>query len=74
MTEDELTTVLEIIGRSIRARRIADLAAWLITPTGDDGWTPAEHLEHGHYDRARMLAVTTTPAESARRRSYERRR
>lgn len=69
MDEDGLTDVLEILGRSVMTRGVEGLAAWLISPRGSDGITPAEHLSAGDYNRARLLAVTTTAAESARRRA-----
>jgi hypothetical protein len=64
----ENDVILEIIGRAIQRRGIEQLAQWLITPRGGDGRTVTEVLLAGEYDRARMLAVATTSAESARRR------
>ncbi len=36
----------------------AELVAWLDTPRGADGYTPAELLERGDIDRARLFAVS----------------
>jgi len=43
-----------------------ELAAWLDTPRGADGRTPAELLEMDEIDRARYLAVSTPSPRLAR--------
>ena len=44
----------------------AQLAAWLDTPRGADGHTPAELLEMDQIDRARLFAVSTSSPGLAR--------
>ena len=54
-----LLSVREILERAVIHRKTAaELAAWLDTPRGADGRTPAQLLEAGEFDRARLLAVS----------------
>ncbi|MCL5257366.1 MAG: hypothetical protein M1319_06170 [Chloroflexi bacterium] len=51
--------VLGILERAARNHKTpAEMQAWLDSPRGPDGRTPAQLLEAGEYDRARLLAVT----------------
>ncbi len=52
--------VHDVLGRAAALRRTPDhFLAWLDTPRGADGRTPAELLAAGETGRARMLALTT---------------
>ncbi len=54
-----LFAVREVLERAaIRHPTPAQLAAWLYTPRGTDGRTPADLLERGDIDRARLLALS----------------
>lgn len=62
-----LLTVRDVLERTqARNPSPAELAAWLDTPRGPDARTPAELLEAGEIDRARLLAITT-PSAALRR-------
>lgn len=54
---EHLLAVTDVIRRA--AARHPDLPVWLYTPRGADGRTPADLLQAGEYDRARVLAITT---------------
>jgi DNA-binding transcriptional regulator YiaG len=55
-----LLAVRDVIERAtLQHSTVVQLAAWLDTPRGSDGRTPAQLLAAGDYDRARLLAVTT---------------
>jgi transcriptional regulator with XRE-family HTH domain len=59
-----LLVVWEILERATLRYPTRDkLKAWLDTPRGADGRTPAQHLEAGAFDRARYCAVASLPWE-----------
>ena len=55
-----LLAVRDVIERAtLQHSTVAQLTAWLDTPRGSDGRTPAQLLAMGEYDRARLLAVAS---------------
>ena len=55
-----LLAVYEVLQRAqLQYKTPALMAAWLDTPTGAEGVTPAQLLEQGKIDRARTLAMVT---------------
>ncbi len=54
---EHLLAVTDVVRRA--AAHYPDLVAWLYTPRGANGRTPAELLKAEDYDQARVLAVTT---------------
>ncbi len=55
-----LFAVRDVLERStLRNPTPAELAAWLDTPDAVDGRTPAELLEMGEINKARLLAIST---------------
>jgi len=55
-----LLAVYDVLRRAQRRYSTPErLAAWLDTPAGAEELTPAQLLEAGRFDRARMLAVVT---------------
>jgi len=54
-----ILSVLDVLERAAaRCRTSDELVAWLDTPRGADGRTPAELLEANEIDRARRLAMS----------------
>jgi transcriptional regulator with XRE-family HTH domain len=54
-----LLAVRELLERAARKRQTPEqLVAWLETPRGADGRTPAELIEAGELDRARLYAIS----------------
>jgi uncharacterized protein (DUF2384 family) len=54
-----LFAIRDVLERAARRHpRQSNLVAWLETPRGADGRTPADLLEAGEIDRARLLAMT----------------
>ncbi|HVB62944.1 MAG TPA: helix-turn-helix transcriptional regulator [Ktedonobacteraceae bacterium] len=62
-----LFAVRDVIERAARHYTTpAELVAWLDTPRGTDGRTPAELLEMNKIDRARLLAVSSPSSKLVR--------
>lgn len=57
----------------IRHQTRAELVAWLDSPRGADGRTPAQHLAAGDLDRARLLAISIPSPQLKRAPSWVRR-
>ena len=54
-----LLAVRDVIERAtLLYTSVGELAAWIDTPRGVDGHTPAQLLELGEFDKARLLAIT----------------
>lgn len=66
-----LLAVREVLERAAtRSPQPEHLRAWLNTPRGIDGRTPAQLLEANEIDRARLLAMATPSARVARPSSW----
>ena len=66
--------VREVLERaSARLKTHAALIAWLDTPRGSDGRTPAQCLAAGDIDRARLLAISSSSPGVSRPPSWVRR-
>ncbi len=58
--QQKLLAVRDVLERAARLHPTqAQLKAWLFTPYGADGLTPAQLLEAGEINRARLLAVSS---------------
>ncbi len=65
--QQRLLAVLDVLKRAAARHPTPELlVAWLDTPRGADGHTPAQLLESGDMDRARLLAVSTLLPELLR--------
>ena len=66
-TRQRLFAVRDVLERAaVRHPGPSQLVAWLDTPRGVDGLTPAKTIENGDIDRARLLAISS-PSSTVKR-------